>query len=116
MKAVLNLITQAIEVDKLNRIHPFVMSKRDIIDYIPIKNFSDSYESWEEADQKFLQSMKRTFFKDGDGKLRKQWLTNHGVTCTEKGIRQALKVGAANRDPRHKDFVDLAEYLERIIR
>jgi hypothetical protein len=116
MKAILNLIGQAIEADKLDRIHPFVMSKRDIVDYIPIKNFSDSFDSWEDADRKFLESMKRTFFKPGDGRLRKAWLTKHGVSCTEAGIRQALKVGAANGESRHRDFVDLEELLLRIAR
>jgi hypothetical protein len=103
MKAILNLIGQAIEGDKLERVHPFAMSKRDIIDYIPIKNFSDKFESW-------------AFFKPGDGRLRKTWLTSKGISCTEAGIRQALKKGAANEDPRHRDFVDLEELLLRVAR
>lgn len=116
LKAILNLVTQAIELRRLDRIHPFVFSKRDILEYIPMSCFSDRFPDWEEANREFLKANGRTHFQIGDGKNKKQWLTRNGVDCREPGIRAALKQWSVTRDGVPEEFESLIELLSRVSR
>lgn len=116
MTAVLGLLRQAVNKDQLWRVNPFFFSHRDILEYIPIRYFSDRFSSWDELDKQFLKAQGRTTFQAGDGRRKKDWMADQGINARERDLRRVVKEMAANGEDRPKEFGDLAELLLRVSR
>lgn len=116
MKEIYGLIQQAIKADRLDRIHPCALSEGDILRYLPMEYICPKFKSWSDLDTEFLVAQGRSFFKEGDGKAKKDWITKLGGNVTIPRIKQVLKQCGAENLPTPKDILQLRFKLEELIR
>lgn len=116
MKAVLGLLRQAVDRNQLWRVHPFLFSRRDILEYIPISYLTKRFNSWKELDKEFLNTHGSKSFQPGDGRRKKDWMAKLGIKALENDLRRVVKEMAANGENRPKEFGDLAELILRASR
>ena len=107
---------QAIKADRLDRIHPCVLGEGDILRYLPMEYICPKFKSWSDLDTEFLVAQGRSFFKEGDGKAKKDWITKLGGNVTIPRIKQVLKQCGAENLPTPKDILQLRFKLEELIR
>jgi len=116
MKEIYGLIQQAIKADRLDRIHPCALSKRDVVQYLPITFVCPKFKSWDELDSEFLLSQGRRHWIVGDGVRKKAWITKMGGSATIRKIRQVLKQCGAENMATPEDILQLRFKLEELIR
>ena len=116
MKEIYGLIQQAIKADRLDRIHPCALGEGDILRYLPMEYICPKFKSWSDLDNEFLVVQGRSFFKEGDGKIKKDWITKLGGNVTIPRIKQVLKQCGAENLPTPKDILQLRFKLEELIR
>ena len=116
MKEIYGLIQQAIKADRLDRIHPCALSEGDILRYLPMDYICPEFKSWNDLDAEFLASQGRIHFKEGDGKIKKEWITKLGGSVTIPTIRQVLKRCSAENMATPEDILQLRFKLEELIR
>ena len=116
MKEIYGLIQQAIKADRLDRIHPCALGEGDILRYLPMEYICPKFKSWSDLDTEFLVAQGRSFFKEGDGKTKKDWITKLGGNVTIPRIKQVLKQCGAENLPTPKDILQLRFKLEELIR
>lgn len=111
MKQLVELLRAAVRAERLDRIVPLGLSKRDIVEYLPVRAIDPRFESWKALNVAFLKAQGRSTWRPGDGLAKKNWVNANGGRYKVPGIRQALSVVAASGIPRHRDFDALGQRL-----
>lgn len=102
-KTLYDLVERALHVGSLNRVHPFGLAHRDIIEYADPADFGLT-KSWDILRSQYARSSERLPFKD--------WLrTTHDARISNETVRVAF----SNLDHLETDIVDLLGLIDRLV-
>lgn len=101
VRTLASFCTECLRRGAANRLHVFGFTKPDIIQYLPVKDFVESAESWEQVVEEWHLTSRQTF---------KDWLR----TAKQVSVLDRLERSAFNMKEEPQDFRRLAEKCKQL--
>lgn len=118
MRALVELLREAVNHGRLDRLCVFGFSKPDIVRYVDVDLITPREGSWDDLEKQFLESNQVDGWRAGDGRLFKSWIGDGykvpGVRAASARQVERWKGDLGIQAHRHPDFGELAALLDEL--